>query len=391
MKPFPYSKNRLKCGAVVSLIMGALSNERAIDVRYREIASQQDFDGVPNYKVMKQLALRRRFGPFYPLLIFLSPWISVALFPYHWILAISGSVGRRKGGGAPCDCRILATTQQNVDLIKSALDVDGSTSELKQQKQSLSCYELGREIGFALVVRSIFAQVRLICLLLGFPVGERRDMILHARDSFALIMMAFDVSRGASVVVTDDHYQRWSYILSHLIKDFRVVQHGFLDANIRFPNSYGTISKLYLRDSLFLEQFERYYRVESSQVFSPKTTFVKTALSQGGLFLASSFPAIDSEIELLRAIKQKCRVPVIVKFHPAHAYDGRRAILAALADMVFDGNGNPACNIFVSYNSFMEFDYRQAGVQTVSISRSGIGSACAQILGMARAAKDAST
>lgn len=391
MKPFPFSKNRLECRAVVNLIVGALENERAIDARYREInASHQSFDGLPNYKVMKQLALRRRLGRLYPLFISLSPWIALALFPYQWILALLGSIGCRKAVGDPKDCRILATTSQNVDLIKSALDADGCVSVLRQREQSLSCYQLGREIGLALVMRSVFAQIRLICLLLGFQASERRDMILHARDSFALIMMALDVSRGASVIVTDDHYQRWSYILSHLVSDFRIVQHGFLDTNIRFPYSYGTISKIYLRDSAFLEQFERYYRVTSSQIFSPKMAFVQTTLSRNGILLASSFPAIDFEMELLRVIKQKCSVPIILKFHPAHAYDGRKADLSAMADMVFDGAGNPACNIFVSYNSFMEFDYKQAGIQAVSISRSGIELACEQILEMARVSKGAS-
>jgi hypothetical protein len=64
-------------------------------------------------------------------------------------------------------------------------------------------------------------------------------------------------------------------------------------------------------------------------------------------------------------------LPIIVKFHPVHRYDSRREKLAAYANLVYEGSGNPGCRIFVSYGSFMEFDYRRQGIATVSIVRSG--------------------
>jgi len=385
MKTASYLKSSLKSEFVVNLVARALFNERAIDIRYCEVnAAQQDFNGIPAYKAMAQMALRRKFGRFYALFILISPWVVVGTFPYHWISAALGGICRRRRSGRQSTCRIFATSRQNFNLINSALDADESMSALRRREQSSSCFRLGREIGFVAVMRSVFAHIRLIFMLLGFPAIMRREMLLHARDSFSLIMIAFDVSDGSDVVVTDDHYQRWSYIFSHLVRDFRIVQHGVLDTEIKFPNSYGKVHKLYLRDPDFLEQALCFYQVESSQLFSPKTEFIQNEFSGEAILLASSFPAIDLEIELLTAIRARCRIPVIVKFHPAHTYDGRRGKLAALADMVFEGNGNPACRIFVSYNSFMELNYKQGGVRTVSISQLGVDQACLQILEFAK-------
>jgi len=82
---------------------------------------------------------------------------------------------------------------------------------------------------------------------------------------------------------------------------------------------------------------------------------------------------------LLSAVRSYCNLAqIIVKFHPVHRYDTRRKQLAALATMVYEGTGNPACRVFVSHGSFMEFDYRRHGVDTVSIARSGSVDAAAE-------------
>lgn len=132
------------------------------------------------------------------------------------------------------------------------------------------------------------------------------------------------------------------------------------------------MTRLYLRDILFLASFKRYYAVVDHRLFSPSASFVQTPLSGDALLLASSFPSIDEEIQLLDVIKASCRdLPIIVKFHPVHRYDSRREQLAARATLVYEGPGNPGCRIFASHGSFMEFDYRRQGTATVSIARSG--------------------
>jgi hypothetical protein len=75
-------------------------------------------------------------------------------------------------------------------------------------------------------------------------------------------------------------------------------------------------------------------------------------------------------MELVRALK-KHGATVIVKFHPAHVYDSRKQILAAMADRVCTDDEHPACRVFVSHSSFMEFDYRSRDIQTFSIARDG--------------------
>jgi hypothetical protein len=366
----------------VDLVIRALDNERAIDIRYREISGlAADDNALPNYKVMKQLALRRRFGASFTILTTLAPFLTMALFFYQWGSALIGALFPRSVAHNSTGVRTLATSSQGSSLIKAALSTCGTLSNADIRALPLSCFQWGRQLGVILMLRCLIAHLRLIFILLKLPRGERRDLILHASDSFALLMMALDVSRNHYIHITDDHYQRWSFILSHVASDFRIVQHGFLDSKIKFPHSFGNIKKLYTRDLLFSEQFQRIYHVSSSVLFSPQSQFIETVLSSRALFLASSFPAIDAEIELITALRRQRGLPVIVKFHPAHTYDERRTRLARLADFVFEGDGNPACRIFVSFNSFMEFDYKNCGIPTVSIARSGGATqACGEIL-----------
>ncbi|WP_147266983.1 hypothetical protein [Parvibium lacunae] len=353
-----------------NLIFCALENEIAIDVAYRKKVSGSEItDGLPNYKIMKQIALRKRYSLIYPLMIKIAPWLIIFLFPIQWCVAIIGSVFFHQTSTE--SIRLLPTTLQNRELIRLAIAQEPQFSRLEQLIQPMSVFKLGRRLGLLFVLRSLFAHLIFIRAIFSKKNKQKRDMVLHARDSFLLLLIGYDISCGSDIVLTDDHYQRWSYILSHLAKDFRIVQHGFLDDGIHFPNKYGNVSKIYLRDKSFLKQFQRIYTLTESQLYSPKIEITKTPISKEALFLASSFPAIEHEIELIKIIRNNIRIPIIIKLHPAHTYDERKNQLLALADLSVEAEINPACLIFVSYNSFMEFDYLQNNMQTVSIARAG--------------------
>jgi hypothetical protein len=77
------------------------------------------------------------------------------------------------------------------------------------------------------------------------------------------------------------------------------------------------------------------------------------------------------EIELVSALKDRLKVPIIVKFHPAHSYDGRKYKLSNMANHICVDDEYPDCLIFVSYNSFMENDYIARGISSFSIERVG--------------------
>lgn len=353
------------------LVAAALDNERALDLRYRATRTSLPAGGpVPNFKVMKQLALQAQFGRLYPLAITLAPVAVLFAAPWQWLLLAIGAI-RAKRCAEAGSWRVLATTDGNRALIDAALDADPDAEGASRRPVALGLCALGAEIGWRGCWTAVAGHVRLLAHLLARPIGERRDLLLHARDALVLLALTRLAAASRGVFITDDHYQRWAFLLSHSAKDFRIVQHGFIDDGLALPHAGGAVAFLYLRDALFRTSFDRYYAVARHGIFSPPARFVETPLSGQGILIASSFPSIDDEIKLLDAIRARKDVPVIVKFHPAHRYDARRESLAARATLVYDGPGNPACRVFVSYGSFMEFDYRGHGVPTISIARCG--------------------
>jgi hypothetical protein len=361
-------------------VAAALDNERAIDLRYRATRTSLPVGGpVPNFKVMQQLALQAQLGSLYPLAIALMRVAVLLAAPLQWLLLAIGAAWARKRSSTDA-WRILATTPDNRALINAALDADPEAAARARRPLVLGLYALGGEIGWRGWAETVAAHLRLLAHLLGRPNSERRDLMLHARDALGLLALARLASSGSGFV-TDDHYQRWAHLLSHGARDFRIVQHGFLDDHLALPHAGGRVAVLYLRDTLFRPSFERFYAIAEHRTFAPPARFVKTPLSGRAVLLASSFPSIDDEIALLDAIRARADVPVIIKFHPAHRYDARRTKLAARSTLVYDGPGNPACRVFVSHGSFMEFDYRGHGVPSVSITRCGsVDAACREIL-----------
>lgn len=359
--------------ALWRLVADAYENERALDVKYR--ASRTDLPPgglVPNFKVMKQLALQAQLGWFYPLLVMVAPIAVLLLAPWQWLMLLIGAAGGQRMAVPEQACRVFVTTKGNRVIIDAALDSDPRTAALPRYQIRFSPRAMGAEIGGAGCVSLVHAHLRWLRYALTRPAGERRDLLLHGNDALALLGLALLARRTRGIFVTDDHYQRWAHVLSHTAEDFRIVQHGFLDEDLVLPHAGGSVTCLYLRDILFRASFARYYGISEHRLFSPSSSFVQTPLSGDALFLASSFPSIDEEIRLLDAIRESCGdLPIIVKFHPVHRYDARRETLAAYATLVYEGAGNPGCRIFASHGSFMEFDYRLHGVATVSIARSG--------------------
>lgn len=369
----PGSSRALAPAALWRLVANALDNERALDVKYRATSTALPPGGpVPNFKVMKQLALQAQLGRTYPLLIALAPIAVLLAAPWQWLMLLIGAVGGQRATLPDVACRVFATSAGNRAIIDAALDSDPRTAALPRYQIRFGLSAMGAEIGWLGCASAMRTHLRWLVYALTRPAGERRDLLLHGNDALALLGLVLLARQARGIFVTDDHYQRWAHVLSHAAEDFRIVQHGFLDEELVLPHGGGTVTCLYLRDVLFRASFMRYYAIVDQRLFAPSASFVQTPISGGALLLASSFPSIDEEIRLLDAVRASCgMVPIIVKFHPAHRYDSRRDQLAARATIVYEGTGNPACRIFASHGSFMEFDYRRHGVATVSIARSG--------------------
>lgn len=355
------------------IVADALQNERQLDIKFRETATAFPQNiAIPNYKVMKQFALWSQLGRLYSVFIRFAPLAVLFAVPFQWMLLLVGAVGRPRIAGPKDVCWVYPTNQSNLAMINDALDSDPQTERLPRRVLQFSLRSLGTTIGWLNYFSVVRAHLHWLHFAVTSPVEERRDLLLHGQDALSLLALASIASQSEGIFVTDDHYQRWAHVLSHVAKDFRVVQHGFVDTELELPHLGGRVARLYLRELSFRSVFERYYHVGDHILFAPFTELVNTRFSRHALFLASSFPSIDDEIRLLDLIQLTRRdLPIIVKFHPAHRYDSRRYKLASYASLVFDEPGNPACRVFVSYDSFMAFDYKQFGIATVSIARAG--------------------
>ena len=364
--------------ALWCLVYQALENERCLDLRYRAISTDLMDDGpVPNYKVMKQLALRNRLGWLYRPFIALATTSMPVLAAVHWLTGLMVVVAR-VGRLREATLHIIATTPANMRLIKNAIGQEPELRMRHHDQDVLVLRRLSREIGIRGVLFCIAEHIRLLDQILRTKGRKRTDLLLHSRDAFLLLMLVlYAKQRPTHCFATDDHYQRWAFVLSHSCADLRLVQHGFLDPLVGFPNPFGNARTVYVRDQVFAPMYATYYRICQSKVFSPTTVFAPNKFSRSGIFLASSFPSIDDEIDLVRLLKSRLELPVIVKFHPSHAYDARQQTLAALASLV-SMDDHPECRLFVSHNSFMEFDYKVAGFPTFSIIRAGGVAATAQ-------------
>ena len=344
-------------------LLEALRNERDLDLRWRATLPGLDA-GVPNYKVMKQVALRNRFGRLYPLFIALATLAMPLLGLVQWPVALAHAL-RGRGRDRAARAHFLVLLPADLPLMKHALP------ELAADTDLLAPRHLAAQLGPRAVLACVAAHARLIIAILGAPAGQRRDLLLHARDAFAMLMLGRHAREYPhDTYVTVDHYQRWAFLLSHESANLRIVQHGFLDGEIAFTHRPGRVHTLHLRHPDFEREFARFFEIGHAVTFTPAFDFAATPAGGDAVLLASSFPMIDDEIALLARLRERSPVPVVVKFHPAHHYDARRARLAALADHVSD-RGHPACRIFVSHSSFMEYDYRTAAAATFSIRRSG--------------------
>ena len=198
-------------------------------------------------------------------------------------------------------------------------------------------------------------------------------LLLNYKDLLKLYLLSVYIIDNPKVeVITEDHYQRFAFIGSNLeCSNFVVVQHGYIDDSIKFPSKFGKIDNLMLRDIQFLKSFEIYFKVinynillrNTASIFSPKNL-------RASCFLASSSPFIDSEIKFAQFFKNKFDVILIVKKHPRHTYNYEKIkVLLNFADEEWvDDFHFPNSSIFISHESFLEFDYKSAGLYTFKLS-----------------------
>ena len=369
VRPLPVDRLNVRTRARdnADLVYNALTNERAIDLHFiTKISKDPNMTGLPPYKAIKLVQWRKRFGLlFWPAVAFAAaatPFLVAA----SWVKVLMGHK-------EPAGCRLtgyvgVTKSPAGQALIRRGIDSVGS-GEIEVLPGTAQ--DLAARLTRAQVLRCAFDSLGVIDRILVEGPG-RIEMLLHARDAFELTLLA-EVAREnpEATFVTDSHYQRQAYILSHRAGHFWIVQHGYLYADIDMPEQFGVVERLICRDEMFVPMFEAYYKIQNTSLLVSAVTLRPNQWSQNSLLVASSSVSIDLEIAFLQALRERSDIPVIVKLHPLHVYDERAETLTAFAVHVAAPDEFPDCRLLVTFNSFMEFDYRAIGKKTISIERAG--------------------
>lgn len=351
------------------LVYFALCNERQIDIHFStKVLKQPGKGGLPYFKVMKLRIWHSRLGLLFWPIITLAACLIPLLAVIQWGQALLSSFGARPVRMA---IQSVEASAANKALIARAVAHMQSGQPTPVQFSAQNPRFLAAALGPVGIFRCIWAHIRLLDrILLTGP--TRTDLLLHARDAFAMLMLAeYARVNPDAIFITESHYQRWAFILSHRAKRLWIVQHGYLYDDIDFPYPYGRVTCLICRDPLFGPKFETYYAVDTMTTLPSGLVLNTGDTGDSAVFLASSSVSIDAELALIAALKQRSKAPVIVKLHPHHNYDNRVNKLTSLADKVVTAEEFPDCRVLVTFNSFIEFEYRALGKKTVSIDRAG--------------------
>jgi hypothetical protein len=354
---------------LAKLLFKAYENEATLDKRFKTLfegSIVQSLSNIPNFKTMKLIALKEQYGIFFSLSIFIARicmpfYILIQCFYSFFTVLWTKNFKERQTNV------IVPITKERIPFIKEVIN-------LKADVLSLSIYNLSKHLTFIDYFRCLNETIQLSLLFFGKSKVAKSDLILHCHDCFKFLLFCRYVQINPQCnYITDDHYQRWAFLLSHLSNNVSIVQHGFLDDGIEFPHNFGKIKIIYLRNENFHKLFSRYFSSFNFKVFKRilNTTVINNV--KNGVFLASSFPRINEEIELLQEIRKYSPLPIIIKLHPRHSYSNEKKILLlSYASYVCKNDEFPLCSIFISYNSYLEYEYKDLGIFTYSIERDNL-------------------
>jgi hypothetical protein len=350
------------------IIFSALENERQLDCRYREVFKPQG--NYLNYKIMKQEALRSKLGIALAPMLYLLAYMMPIIILLTWLKAFVLSFRSRELPQNEGVVWLIPTTPTNVIHLRDAIATDSVEYEIHLIEDLIQF--LAPRLGPNSLLH-IFPYLLGVIRKSIFGQGHTVELLLHARDALNFLLLAnFAEQRCKDIFISDDHYQRWAYVLSHSANRFYLVQHGTLDHSIIFPFHYGKIEKAYIFDDQSLQTFGRYYReICTSEIRKPILKLKRNKLFTNCVFLASSFPSLEQEVEVIKELRRLNISPIIIKFHPVHNYGNRKKMLIEWADYVCEPDENPSCRVFISYSSSMELIYQNCGIPTVSIKQQG--------------------
>lgn len=358
-----YQKNHF---GLYKLIYDSFKNELALENHIAEKLSKPG--GFVPFKVLQFSSIFLKPSFFYFALLYALCFFAVLLqfvigilfFGFYLIRLINLPKGQKD---------LIITSKSHMDIVRDAIS---------QLNLSQNQFINASNINLIFLVKK-----NQLIKYFFFLVGFTKHIILNSDSVFVLLLNYKDVLKlyllsvyildnPEVVVVTEDHYQRFAFIVSNLeCSNFVIVQHGYIDNSIKFPSEFGKIDNLMLRDLQFLKSFEVYYKVNNYSILARNTTSIFSSENlRASCFLASSSPFIDSEIKFAQFFKNKFNIKLILKKHPRHVYNREKLkILLSFADEEWvDDVHFPNSRLFISHGSFLEFEYKSAASFTFKLS-----------------------
>ncbi|WP_095155517.1 hypothetical protein [Pseudomonas sp. Irchel 3E13] len=362
-----------KTSSLARVIYESYVNEVCLDqaLKQKFLGDEKVADALPQYKIMPLFSLWKRYGNTFLLVLWairiaLLPLLAVAAL-CNLFLAVRALFSSKSKAVADLPELICLPNSSHVKLFNYLFD-DFAQRISFRCKRPWSMLPYLSALDY---VRAVFIVWRVLATILLHRAHRgvrRRDLIFHAVDILPLTWFSLfvaNMSRAEKALITDCNLQRWDYIATHLSRRCSIIQHAYIHGDLEFTYSFGAVDCLYVFDQEFEAVFSRYYEFRRSAIIRPKFNLQSVGEGRPVLFLASSAPYVQFEIDFLQRVKNNLDFFIVVKLHPRHVYEASATQLTGLADKVLDAACFPECAYMVSYDSFLGYEYKALGKKVV--------------------------
>lgn len=361
------------------LLLESYVNEVRLDRRLKEkfLKAGSEVDALPQYKIMPLFSLWKRYGNKLLLVLWcirlvLLPLLAVAALLNIVLALVFACLPLRKSSADLAEPVCLPNTD-NFKLFHYLFDDFFQHARFR-------CKRPWAMLRYLSATDYLRALLIIWCVLFAISRyapqhGVRRgDLIFHAMDILPLTWYALFVSKlsqAGKSFITDCNMQRWTYIGTHLSERFSVIQHAYIYDDLAFTHPFGGVDCMYLFGMEFEGLFSRYFNFRRTAPIRPKLDLQHMNSDRKVLFLASSAPYVQAEIDFLQQVKNNFDFFTVVKLHPRHVYEDTVAQLTALADRVVEATCFPECDVMVSYDSFLGYEYKALGKDALFLKDQG--------------------
>jgi len=195
--------------------------------------------------------------------------------------------------------------------------------------------------------------LQIYCNLIKWIYNTKKiDFLLLSHDLLMLISVCVLLKNKNLIdIFCDDQLQRFAFICGHSSKAFNLCQHGSQDNDISVLYRYGKIKCLWYINKNDIQSFRTYFTLNRYKAQPSSITFLDIRCNfnlshdEEIVFLASSLPHFERELEIISKIRQSKNIFLVIKLHPLHPYTKyHRAIFKNYANYVCKNTEYPLCD-----------------------------------------------